>query len=216
MNCMKTPDLLAALRWRYAVKAFDPAKKIPEATWRDLEEALILTPSSFGMQPWKFIVVTDPAVREKLRAASWNQGQVTECSHHVVFAGATDVSEADVTRYMESMAAIRSTPVSAFDGLKKMIVGFAGGLRAKGQVHEWAVRQVYIALGNFMTSAAVVGVDTCPMEGIDPAKYDEILGLAGSGYKTVVACAAGYRASGDQYASLAKVRYPASELIRHV
>ncbi len=216
MNPMSTNYLLAAHRWRYAVKSFDPTKKIPAATWDALEQALVLTPSSFGMQPWKFIVVTDGAIRERLQAASWGQSQVTQCSHHVVFAGSADVTDADVDRYVASTVATRGVPAASLDGMRKMIVGFAAGLRAKGQVHEWATRQVYIALGNFMTSAAVLGVDACPMEGIDPAKYAEILGLTGTGFKTVVACAAGYRGGADKYATAAKVRYPASELIRHV
>ena len=97
-----------------------------------------------------------------------------------------------------------------------MMTGFAGKAAKEGWLREWAVRQVYIALGNFMTCAAVLGVDTCPMEGIEPANYDKILGLDGTEFETVVACAAGYRAADDKYAQLAKVRFPASEIIRHI
>ena len=96
------------------------------------------------------------------------------------------------------------------------MAGFAGRAAKEGWAHEWATRQVYIALGNFMMSAAVLGVDTCPMEGISQKDYDKILGLEGTEFATVVACAAGYRAADDKYAQLAKVRFPASEMIQHI
>ncbi|MDX2226312.1 MAG: NAD(P)H-dependent oxidoreductase, partial [Verrucomicrobiae bacterium] len=183
--------------------------------WQTLEKALVLTPSSFGLQPWKFIVITDPALREKLKPASWNQSQVTDCSHHVVFAVKTALPPSEVDRYIESIATTRQQPADSpsLAGLKKMLTGF---LETPGfSVTEWATRQAYIALGNFMTSAALLGIDACPMEGIDPKKYDEILGLPALGLTTAVACPAGYRAAGDKYATLAKVRYPASEIIEH-
>lgn len=208
--------LLRQLRWRYATKKFDPAKKIPDADWQTLEHALILTPSSYGMQPMKFLVITDPGIRAQLVPASWNQKQPVDCSHYVVFAARAKNTEADVDHYMARIAEVRGSSIEAQAGLKKMLMGdVVHGPRGQRAL-EWATNQAYIALGNFMTSAAMLGIDTCPMEGIEPDRYDAILGLPALGYRTVVACAAGYRTPDDKYALLPKVRFPASELITHL
>jgi nitroreductase len=208
--------LLTQLAWRYATKTFDPARKISAANWNALEEALILSPSSYGMQPYKFLVITDPATKKKLVPASWNQRQPADSSHFVVFAVRTANTEADVDEYMARTAEVRGGAVDALAGFKKLLLAdVVHGERGK-IVTEWATRQAYIALGNFMTAAALVGIDTCPMEGFVPAHYDEILGLREKGLTAAVACAAGYRATSDKYASLPKVRFPASKLIVHI
>jgi nitroreductase len=212
-----TPEtLLAQLQWRYATKNFDPGRKIPADVWNALEQALILTPTSYGMQPYRFIVVTNPDVKAQLVPISWNQRQPSGCSHFVVFAARERNTEEDVDHYLARIAEVRGGTVEALAGFRKMLIGdVVTGERGR-IAHEWATRQAYIALGNFMTAAAVLGVDTCPMEGIDPAKYDEVLGLSPLGYRTVVACAAGYRQEEDKYATMTKVRFPASELVIHV
>lgn len=211
-----TETLLAQLQWRYATKAFDPARKISDADWAALEQALVLTPSSYGTQPYRFIVITDAATRAKLVPLSWNQRQPADCSHYVVFAAREKNTEADVDPYLARIAEVRGVPVESQAGFKRMLLGdIVNGPRGQASL-EWATRQAYIALGSFMTATALLGIDACPMEGIDPAGYDEVLGLPALGYRTVVACAAGYRATGDKYATLAKVRFPASELIVRV
>ena len=178
-----------------------------------LEQALILTPTSYGMQPLKFLVLTDPALRAQLVPVSWGQTQPVDCSHYVVLAARAQNTEADVAHYLARMAEVRGMPVEALAGFGKVLLGdVVHGPRGQMAL-EWAARQSYIALGNFMTAAALLGVDTCPMEGFEPAKYDEILGLPAQGFRAVVACAAGYRADDDKYAALPKVRFPASELI---
>ena len=204
---MKTTELIAALRWRYATKAFDPAKKIAEPEWAALEEALVLTPSSYGLQPWRFIVVTERAIRQRLRACSWNQAQVTDCSHLVVFTVRADITEADVDRWMACLAQARGQAAEALGAYRTMMLGDLVSGPRHAIAHQWAARQAYIALGNLMTSTAVLGIDTCPMEGLDPERYDEVLNLKSSGYATVVACAAGYRASNDAYATQPKARF---------
>ncbi len=208
-----TDTLLGQLQWRYATKKFDPAKKITDTDWAALEQALILTPTSYGLQPCRFLVLTDPALRAQLVPASWGQRQPVDCSHFVVFAARAQNAEADVDHYIARMAEVRGMPPETLAGFKKVLMGdVVHGPR--GQIAlEWATRQAYIALGNFMTAAALVGVDTCPMEGFEPPKYDEILGLPAQGFHAVVACAAGYRSAEDKYAALPKVRFPASELI---
>ncbi|MBI2885227.1 MAG: NAD(P)H-dependent oxidoreductase [Candidatus Omnitrophica bacterium] len=208
-------ELVQQLRWRYATKKFDPARKIPADRWDALEQALVLSPSSFGLQPWKFIVVTDPAVRERLRPASWNQPQITDASHVVVFAHRKDVSVADVERYVRHIAAVRGIPEESLEGYKQMMAGFVSRAGQGLDINAWAARQLYIALGTFLTSAALLGIDACPMEGIDPKQYDEILGLDAEGYRTVVVATAGYRAEDDAYATLAKVRYASTEVVAH-
>lgn len=215
MRHLAPAGLLSALEWRYAAKSFDPTKKIPGDVWAALEKALVLTPSSYGLQPWRFLVIQDEPIRERLRVASWNQRQVTECSHYVVMAQRLKIDEEYVDRYLASISATRNVPLESLAGLRKSIVGdVVHGLRSK-QIQEWAARQVYIALGNFMTAAAVVGVDACPMEGFEPAKYDEILGLPEAGFSATVACAAGYRNPADRFAAFQKVRFPVSDIVEN-
>ncbi len=216
MDKLTPESLLASLQWRYATKQFDAARKIPSDIWAALEEALILSPSSFGLQPWKFVVVTDPAVKQSLGAASWNQTQPADCSHHVVFTVRTSLTEADVDHYLAVTAAARGIPVESLAGFRSILVGFIANLTKEGRLQDWAAKQVYIALGNFMTCCAALGVDACPMEGIVPVQYDKLLGLEGTGFTTVVACAAGYRATTDKYATTAKVRFAPGEVVAHV
>ncbi len=213
---METQSLIESLNWRYAVKKFDNQKLIPLATWKALEESLILTPSSYGLQPWKFLVITNKEIRQKLTPVSWNQKQVEDCSHLVVIAVKEKMDEAHVQGFVDQMAKVRGVESSTLEGYKKMMIGdVVNGPRGKVSF-EWAARQAYIALGNFMTSCALLNVDTCPMEGIDPEKYDEILGLKGTGWKTVVACPAGYRAQDDKYADAKKVRFNNQTLIQTI
>jgi nitroreductase len=216
MDTLTPAALLAQLQWRYATKQFDATKKIPAEHWSALEEALVLTPSSFGLQPWKFIVVTDQGVKEQLLTASWKQSQPSDCSHHVVFAAKNELTEADVDRFLQRQVEVRGGSVEALAGYRNVIVGFAGKGAREGWLREWSIRQSYIAIGNFMTSAAVLGIDTCPMEGIAADQYDKILGLEGTGYSTAVACAAGYRAATDKYAAAPKVRFKTSEIVQHI
>ena len=213
---MDTKELLDALNWRYATKQFDPTRKIPDETWDALVQTMVLAPSSFGVQPWRFIVVNDPEARKKLAEVSWGQSQPVDASHYVVFAILKNVDEAYIDSYIADAAETRGVPAESLDGFKKIVNGFVGQLREKDASDARRARQTYIALGQFMTSAAVLGVDTCPMEGIDPAKYDEILGLTGTDYATVCGCAAGYRSSEDKYATTPKVRWSTAEVVRTI
>jgi nitroreductase len=207
-------ELLKALEWRYATKVFDATKIIPADMWAALEKTLVLTPTSYGLQPYQFLIVQDAAKRAALLPHSWGQKQVVDCSHFVVFTARTEMKEADVDKLIKRTGELRKLPADALNAYRGMMLDdVVNGPRGK-TAHEWAARQAYIALGNLMTAAAVLGVDACPMEGLAPAEYDQILKLEGSGYKTVVACALGYRAAGDKYARLAKVRYQTADLVR--
>jgi len=213
---MNEAELIKIQEWRCSVKKFDASKKIPAAAWAALEKSLLLSPSSYGLQPWKFLVITNADVRKKLLPLSWGQSQVTDASHFVVFAYLNKMNEAYVQKFIEDTAEIRGLPPASLDGYKNMMIGnVVKGMEAT-KFQEWAKKQVYIALGNFMTSAAAIGIDTCPMEGLDPEKYDETLGLKGTEYSTVVACAAGYRHSEDGYSKMKKVRFPASVVIKNI
>jgi nitroreductase len=213
-KAISNDTLLNQLRWRYATKQFDATHQISVADWQTLEESLVLTPSSFGLQPWRFIVVTEQATKEKLVAASWDQRQVADASHVVVFAVKKDVGAAEVDQYLRRIADVRGVAQESLNGFRDVLLGFLSQPADQFSAEQWATRQVYIALGNFMTSAALLGIDTCPMEGIVPSQYDEMLGL--DGYKTVVVAAAGYRSASDKYATLPKVRYTPETVITHV
>ncbi len=213
MSLTTPTDLLERLNWRYATKKFDSTKTIAADVWAALEESLVLTPSSYGLQPWKFLVVTSPDLKAKLQPLSWNQAQVSECSHYVVFTIKKNLTAEHVDHFVARTAEVRQAEPESLAGYRKVMVSdVIYGARSLS-VNEWATRQTYIALGNFMTCAALLGVDACPMEGIEPANYDKVLGLPEKGYATVVACAAGYRAEDDKYATLAKVRFAKSEVI---
>ena len=204
------------MEWRYATKRFDPKKKISDDIWNALERALILTPTSYGLQPYRFIVLTDAGKRAELLAHSWKQPQVVDCSHYVVLLARTKMTEADVDSWIQRIAQVRKVPAETLSAYRGMMVGdIVHGSRGKIS-HEWAIRQAYIALGNLMTCAAVLGVDACPMEGIVPHEYDNVLSLQGSGYATAVACALGYRSETDKSAALPKARFDAAELVRKI
>ncbi|QVL30165.1 NAD(P)H-dependent oxidoreductase [Telmatocola sphagniphila] len=213
MSVLANEDLLKQLRWRYAVKKFDTSRKISETDWKTLEESLVLAPSSYGLQPWKFIVVLDPAVRAKLVTESWGQTQVADASHLVVFAVKKELTEEFVDKYIQRIAEVRGGAIN--EGLKKMILGSVSRM-SLADVLNWNARQTYIALGTLMTAAAVLGIDSCPMEGIIPEKYDEILGLDKQGFTTLVVCPVGYRANDDKSAVAPKVRFKTEDVIQYI
>jgi nitroreductase len=216
MQPVSTNTLSEALHWRYATKKFDPAHRIPADQWAAIEEAMLLAPSSFGLQPWRFIVVSDKGLLEKFPAISWGQTQPVECSHYVVFAYRKSLSVADVDRFVDRIAEVRGVSRESLEGYRGFMLGSHKAAVANGTLDEWCARQVYLAIGQAMTAAALLGIDTCPMEGIEASKYDALLGLEAEGYASVCTVAFGYRSAEDKHASLAKVRYAQSDVIKHV
>jgi nitroreductase len=216
MNTIDRTQLLERLNWRYATKQFDPNRKINAQDWATLEDVLQLSPSSGGLQPWKFIVVTDPAVRQRLRPVSYGQPQITDASHLVVFASKNNFSEADVDAHIHNVAKTQGAPVESLAQLRGMLVGGIVNSRAESARDAWARNQVYIALGNLLASAALLGIDACPMEGFDRAQYDEILGLKAKGYSSAVVATLGYRLASDKYAAGPKVRFPKEQIFLKV
>lgn len=216
MSTINTKQLLGQLHWRYATKQFDPNRKISAQDWSALEEALLLTPSSGGLQPWKFIVVTDPAVRAKLLPASYGQAQITDASHLVVFTSKKNFSEADVDAFIKHTAETRGVSVESLAPYRGMLVGGIVQSMDEKARDAWARNQVFIALGNLLNSAALLGIDACPMEGFDRAQYDEILGLNPKGLATAVIATVGYRAATDKYANAPKVRFPKEQVFTRI
>ena len=208
--------LLEALQWRYATKAFDPTRKIPAATWDTLQKALALSPSSFGLQPYRFIVVNDPPTRARLLPHAWNQRQVVDASHLVVFAARTAMTEAEIDRFLSRIVEVRGGSREALAGYRQMMTGHLLSHEASARIPHWAARQACIALGNLMTCAAMLGVDACPIEGFVPAEFDKLLDLTAQGYAAVVCCALGYRSAEDKYATVPKVRLPVAELVKTI
>jgi nitroreductase len=218
MNPKSIPSsqLLDALRWRYATKAFDSNRKIPADTWSTLEDSLVLSPSSFGLQPYRFLVITDRATRERLLPHAWGQRQVVDASHFVVFAAHTRVTEAEIDTFIERIASTRGVTPESLASYRGMMTGMLLSDGFRPLVPHWTARQAYIALGNLLTSAALLGVDACPMEGFVPAEFDQVLGLPAQGLAAVVCCALGYRHADDKYAVAPKVRFPKSELVKRL
>ena len=207
--------ILEQLNWRYATKAYDKTRKISPENWETLEQALILAPSSFGIQPFKFLVITDPETREKLKPAAYGQTAITDASHLVVFAYKKTLSDADIERFVDRIVEVRGVARESLADYENVMKGAARNATAGGYIETWNSRQVYIALGFLLETAALLGIDATPMEGFDAAQFNEILGL--EDYSAVALAAVGYRDAGsDWLASLTKVRMPESDLIKRI
>lgn len=208
-------DILKALKWRYATKQFDTTKKLTAEQLHILKEALRLAPSSFGLQPWHFIVVESVELRKKLRAAGYDQAQITDASHFIVVASEKRVDAALVEKYMNNVATVKNVPVASLDGLSGML---NGAIATKGETgaQEWAARQAYIAVGVLVAAAAVEGIDAAPMEGFNPQQFDEILGLDKRGLTSLVMVALGFRKEDDPAAVAPKVRYSEDQVFTTV
>ena len=209
-------NILDSLRWRYACKSFNPDKKITPENVQILKESLRLTPSSYGLQPWKFLFITDPEIRAQLRPHSWNQGQIVDASHLVVLCRRESIDAEYVEKFIQSVADTQGKSVEDLAGYKELMnKNVVDGATVTDQA-SWMTHQVYIALGNLMTVAATMEIDTCPIEGFEPEKYDEILGLKEKGLASCVVCALGYHADDDWNYGAPKVRWPLDQVVEEV
>lgn len=204
--------ILTQLHWRYATKKFNLTQRVPEEEWKVLEASLVLSPSSFGMEPWRFFVVSDSETRTKLLPAANNQLQIATAPHLVVFTARQQIDSSDIDALVTRTAWVRHIAPEDLMGLRNMVTGFVNNL-SQTTLREWATRQVYIALGQFITTAAILGIDTCPMEGFIPSQVDEVLDLSKTGYSSVLLCPVGYRQINDQHAQLAKVRRRVTDVV---
>lgn len=203
--------IIDALKWRYATKKFDDSRTVSDADIATLKQAINLTATSFGLQPFRVQIVSDQATQEKLRAASWDQQQLTTASHVFVFAAKTSMDEAYVDDFIRRTAETRGYPVEALSGYGDFIKGSLKG-RDDAFIEGWNKRQAYIALGSLLATAGELKIDACPMEGFEPAQYDEILGLKEKGLTAVFITPVGYRAADDDTQHAAKVRFPLEEM----
>jgi len=206
---------LENLKWRAAIKNFDHTKKLTEQQLDELLTAVQLSPSSAGLQPYRIVVVEDAETRKKLREAGYNQAQITDASHLVVFAAEKEVNNNLVKKYIDLIAATRQVDREQLAGFEQAILGSINSKTTEDRI-TWAQKQTYIAVGVLSAAAADMQIDTCTMEGFNPAAFNEILGLDEKGLTASVIVAVGFRADADVYSKLAKVRKPAEELFIHV
>ncbi len=197
-------SLITNLEWRYATKKMSGAK-VPQEKVDTILHAIQLSASSFGLQPYTVLVIEDQATKEKLLAASYNQSQIVDSSHLIVFAAWKTVTPESIDSFIADTAAKRGLPLEALADYKNYI---AGSIAAKTpeEIAIWTAKQTYIALGNGLAAAAEVQVDATPMEGFNPAQYDEILGLTEQNLTATLVFPLGYRHEGDWLANLPKVR----------
>jgi nitroreductase len=208
---VKSEKVLNRLNWRYAVKKFDPTRRVSDKDLETLEESIMVAPTSFGLQLFKAIVIINDETRQKLRPAAWGQSQITESSHLIVFAAKKTIAPEDIEQFFERIVEVRGTPLETLAEYKAMVSGFGEKAVAEDWAFSWCQRQTYLALGFLLQTAALIGVDACPMEGFDPAQFNEILGLRD--YSATALCALGYRSEADWLADLPKVRMPKEEII---
>jgi nitroreductase / dihydropteridine reductase len=207
--------LLEALKWRYATKRMN-GRKVPQEKIDSILEAASLAPSSMGLQPYTLLVIENEETRRKLQPAAYNQPQLTEGSHLIVFASWTNVTEEQVDEYIRHIASVRNVPVESLDGFRASLMGIVTGRTTEAKA-EWAARQAYIAFGTAIAAAAVEHVDATPMEGFNPQAVDEILGLKEKGLTSVTMLALGYRdESADFLSGAKKVRRSKEKLILEV
>lgn len=209
-------DILEKLNLRYACKKFDASKKLSDKQLHVVKEALRLAPSSYGAQPYKYVIVENPQIRESLVEHSWGQQQVKDASHLLVLCYDTNgLNEAGVDSFIKLVADTRGQQPSDLQGYRDMIYNTANSMSNEAK-ENWQSRQIYIALGQLITVLAVEGIDSCPMEGFVNEKYDEILGLNDKGLKSVVVIPVGFRSEEDMYSAAPKVRKPQEDIFETI
>ncbi|WP_340202842.1 NAD(P)H-dependent oxidoreductase [Ascidiimonas sp. W6] len=204
-------NYIKSLEWRYATKKFDPSKKVSSEYLETLKNAIQLTASSYGLQPYEVLIIDTPEIREKLQAASWGQSQVVDASHLFIFCNKITVQESFIDDYLNLVSSERDISIESLkeygDFMKSKITSLSSN-----QQQIWTAKQVYIALGNLLSAAAELKIDACPMEGFEAEKFDEILGLKEKGLNAAVMATIGYRSDEDATQHYKKVRRSQNEL----
>jgi len=202
-------NILENLKWRYATKKFDSTHLLSESELNTIKEVIQLSPASFGLQPYKVLIVTNSEIREKLKAVSWNQPQVTDASALLVFVKNKNVDESEVDLFVENIINTRGVTkemLAEYEGMMKHAISS----QSDDQKGNWVEKQIYLAVGNLLTSLSVLGIDSCPMEGFDRGQYDSILGLTET--SSVIVCPIGKRDASDEYQNYPKVRKSTNDL----
>jgi len=197
--------------WRYATKKFDATKKIASEDLETLKEAIRLSTSSYGLQPYKVFIIEDEAIREQLKPASWNQSQITEASQLIVFANYTNLDESTIDNYINRISTTREISAENLQGYGDFMKAKILGLSPEQQ-SVWTAKQTYLALGNLINAAAELKIDVTPMEGFEPEKYNEILKLNDLHLNASLVATIGYRHEEDSNQHVKKVRKSKEEL----
>lgn len=198
-------NLIDSMKWRYAVKKFDTTKKVSNADLETIKEAINLAATSYGLQPFKVLIVENKEIREKLKPVSWGQAQITDASHLLVFCNQDKVSAENIDSYIALKSKTQGIDIEHLKGYGDFMKSSVPNMSADA-AHKWTKLQTYIALGNALNMAASLEIDSCPIEGFDSEKYDEILGLTGTGLSSAVVLPIGYRSSDDETQFGKKVR----------
>jgi len=198
-------NIIDSLNWRYATKKFDTEKYVSEEKLAILKEAFTLTPTSYGLQPLKLLVLSNKELQKELVPHSFNQEQVAQASHVLVICIENTIDEAYIREHFENEKSIRGTSDEVIDSFRSFLINSFSS-KKEGEVKGWATKQAYIALGNLLTVCALEKIDSCPMEGFLPEKYNELLNLKNKGLSSVLALPIGYRADEDMFSKFKKVR----------
>ena len=205
-------DIITQLNWRYATKSFDTQRLVSDQDIEALTEAFNLTATSYGLQPLKLMVIKDKNLQSQLVPFSYNQKQVGEASHLLVFCIESQIDTTFITSYFDRVKAIRNTADAILDPFKTFLIEDFKN-KSQSEKETWAVKQAYLALGNMMTVCALLNIDACPMEGFSPSDYDTVLELEALKLKSVLVMPIGYRAKDDFMADLQKVRRPKKDTV---
>ena len=205
-------NIIESLEWRYAAKKFDAEKMLSETQINTLKEAFNLTATSYGLQPVKMVIIKNKEIQQELVEHSWNQQQVIQASHLIVICIQDVINEKDIENYFNLVKKTRNTPDEILNPFKDYLKSDITN-RSETQLAIWMKNQAYIALGNLLTVAAVEKIDSCPMEGFNPEKYDEILNLKKHNLKSALVLPVGFRAEDDYMKDLQKVRKNTSDVV---
>lgn len=197
--------------WRYATKKFDTTKKVSKEDLETLKEAVRLSASSYGLQPYKVFIIENPEIRAQLQPAAWGQSQIVDASQLIVFANITDFGDTQIDAYIKNLIETRGVPADAVQGYADFMKSKISALTAENR-NIWTSKQTYIALTNLLNAAAELNIDVTPMEGFESAKFNEILGLDKLGLNASVIATIGYRDQEDATQNYVKVRKSKEEL----
>ncbi|WP_395044984.1 NAD(P)H-dependent oxidoreductase [Flavobacterium sp.] len=201
--------------WRYATKQFDSTKKVSKTDLDTLKEAIRLSSSSYGLQPYKVLIIENSDLREQLQPASWGQSQIVDASHIIVFANTINIGNAEIDTYFKNLIETRNIPSEAIQGYSDFMKSKINNLSEDAK-NTWTSKQAYLALGNLLNAASELKIDVTPMEGFEPSKYNEILGLTKLGLNATVIAAIGYRHEDDATQNYAKVRKSNEDLFNNL
>lgn len=205
-------DNIEALKWRYATKKFKADELLPSHKLEVLKEAFNLTATSYGLQPIKMLVIQNKELQKEMVQYSYNQNQVATASHVLVICIEKRVDKDFIERYFNMVQKVRSTPQEILKPFQKNLIGDFEKKHID-EIAAWATNQAYLAMGTLLTVCATEGIDACPMEGFEPKKYDELLGLDKMNLESVLALPVGYRAEDDMFSGFKKVRRPLQDVI---